>query len=51
MSRRQGVAALVVAVFAALLGLGIAGFDEPRDRDRSLYTCTVWNDRAWAGCD
>jgi hypothetical protein len=45
------MAALAIAVVAALSSLGIAGReDRPGDREQSLYTCTVWNDRAFAGC-
>jgi hypothetical protein len=43
--------ALAIAVVAALSCLGIAGREDRRsDRKQSLYTCTVWNDRAFAGC-
>ena len=43
--------ALSIAVVAALSCLGIAGReDRDRDRKQSVYTCTVWNDRAWGGC-
>jgi len=51
MSRPQRLVALLVAVMAALLCLGMVSWDEPeRDRNQSLYMCTVWNDRSWAGC-
>jgi hypothetical protein len=51
MSRRQGLVALAVALMAAILCLGVASWDDPpRERNQSLYTCNVWNDRSWAGC-
>jgi hypothetical protein len=50
-SSRQRLIALVVAVTAALLCLGIAGRSDPApDRKDSIYICNVWNDRSWAGC-
>ena len=51
MSRAQRLLALLVVITAALLCLGMVGWDEPeRDRNQSLYMCNVWNDRSWAGC-
>jgi hypothetical protein len=51
MSRPQRLAALAIALVAALMCLGMVGWDDTdSDRRQSLYTCSVWNDRAWAGC-
>ena len=51
MSRPQRLIALAFIVVAALTCLGMVGWDDPdRDRRQSLYTCTVWNERSWAGC-
>jgi hypothetical protein len=51
MSRPQRMLALAFVVVAALMCLGMANADgTDRDRKQSLYTCTVWNDRSWAGC-
>jgi hypothetical protein len=51
MSRPQRMIALALAVLAALMCLGMVGWQDRRDdRRQSLYTCTVWNDRTWAGC-
>jgi hypothetical protein len=51
MSGPQRMVALALVVLAALMCLGMAGWqDRNSDRKQSLYTCTVWNDRAWAGC-
>jgi hypothetical protein len=53
MSRPQRLIALVFVLVAALMCLGMANADwddTDRERRQSLYTCTVWNDRSWAGC-
>ena len=52
MSRPQRLAALAIALVAALMCLGMVGWED-RERDgkrSSIYTCNVWNDRSWAGC-
>ena len=52
MSRPARLFALAIVLVAALMCLGMASADDtPRERGQSLYTCTVWNDRSWAGCD
>jgi hypothetical protein len=51
MSHKRRFVALLVAVTAAILSLGVAArSDSPQERKQSLYTCNVWNDRSWAGC-
>jgi hypothetical protein len=51
MSQKHRVIALLVAVTAAILSLGVAArSDSPPERKQSLYICNVWNDRSWAGC-
>ena len=52
MSRPQRLIALLIAITAALMCLGMVGGDDERERDRnqSIYMCNVWNDRSWAGC-